>query len=84
MAQCRLDLSGSPFVAGSFDPTVTLVLDELSIPKDIYLVDPDGSGLKALGLKTRAGECASEQRQWIRAIAGRGAGVPRRHEQRLG
>jgi iron complex outermembrane receptor protein len=31
---------GSPFVAGSFDPTVTLVLDELSIPKDIYLVDP--------------------------------------------
>ncbi len=31
---------GSPFVASSFDPTVTLVLDEFSIPKDIYLADP--------------------------------------------
>ncbi len=31
---------GSPFVASSFDPTVSLVLDELSIPKDIYLADP--------------------------------------------
>ncbi len=31
---------GSPFQAGAFDPTVSLVLDELSIPKDIYLSDP--------------------------------------------
>ncbi|MGH7897169.1 MAG: TonB-dependent receptor, partial [Candidatus Binatia bacterium] len=31
---------GSPFVASAFDPTVSLVIDELSIPKDIYLADP--------------------------------------------
>jgi iron complex outermembrane recepter protein len=31
---------GSPFVGSSFDPTVSFVLDELSIPKDIYLADP--------------------------------------------
>ncbi|MGH7803894.1 MAG: TonB-dependent receptor plug domain-containing protein, partial [Candidatus Binatia bacterium] len=31
---------GSPFVGSSFDPTVSLVLDELSIPKDIYLAEP--------------------------------------------
>ena len=31
---------GSPFTAGAFDPTVSFVVDELSIPKDIYLSDP--------------------------------------------
>ncbi len=31
---------GTPFAAGAFDPTVGLALDELSIPKEIYLSDP--------------------------------------------
>ncbi|MGH7899228.1 MAG: TonB-dependent receptor, partial [Candidatus Binatia bacterium] len=31
---------GSPFSVGSFDPAVSLALDELSIPRDIYMADP--------------------------------------------
>ena len=30
---------GTPFAAGAFDPTVGLALDELSIPKEIYMSD---------------------------------------------
>ena len=31
---------GTPFAASAFDPTVGLALDELSIPKEIYMSDP--------------------------------------------
>ncbi|HKY92023.1 MAG TPA: TonB-dependent receptor [Nevskiaceae bacterium] len=31
---------GTPFAASAFDPTVGLALDELSIPKEVYMSDP--------------------------------------------
>src|SRR5713226_4417231 len=31
---------GNPCAAGAFDPAVGLALDELSIPKEIYMSDP--------------------------------------------
>jgi iron complex outermembrane receptor protein len=31
---------GTPFAAGAFDPSVGLAIDDLSIPKEIYMSDP--------------------------------------------